>query len=182
MPMEIVVPHIYIDTNVIVDIIEGQRRSSVHLIETVKERGWICSTSNFAVMEVLDVRKENAFIFKKLSEGHTLKKILRLRYEKDLSEETLQDVYNKVYNKFFIPYKFIQFFWLTKEGWDKAIEICANSNISTSDCIHVATALEAGCDILVTSDESFEKNASKFISTCLPENFIDGLRKLNFEV
>lgn len=182
MASEVVVPHIYIDTNVIVDTIEGQRRSSIRLIETIKEQKWFCSTSNFALMEVLDVRQENEYIFKKLSEGYTIKYILRHRHEKDLSEDALQNVYKKVYNKFFIQYKFVEFYWLTKEGWDKAIDICVNSNISAPDGIHIATALDAGCDILVTSDDSFKNNSGKYIPTCLPEKVNATLRDIGFNI
>ena len=176
------IPHIYIDTNIIVDVIGGKRRSSIHLMETIKEKKWKCSTSHFALMEALDVEKDNMFIFNKLKEGFTFKKILRKRSEKDLPKNDLENIYNKLYNSFFISYKFVQFFWLTKIGWEKAIELCRKTNISAPDIIHLATAIEAGCDILVTSDEIFCKNAIKFIPSSLPENFREELKKLNFKI
>jgi len=134
------------------------------------------------MMEILDVRKDNDYILKKLSEGATLKYILRHRHERDLSKDTLDNVYKKVYNNFFIQYKFVKFYWLTKSGWDEAIRICSESNISAQDCIHLATALEAGCDILVTSDKTFKKYSAEFIKTCLPEGVNKSLRELGFEI
>lgn len=177
-----VLPHLYLDSNVIIEIIEGQKQESVYPIENAKENGLVIYTSNFTLMVLLDVRKGNAFILKKLGEGDTLKKILRQRYDKDLSLEILQDVYNKVKNKFLIPYKSVSFLMLTEDGWNKATDICTNSNISAPDCIHVATALEAGCDIFVVSDEFLKKKASEFIKACLSRDTNNTLRELGFEI
>lgn len=178
----VVVPHLYLDSNVIIEIIEGQKQESAYLIENAKENGWVISTSNFTLMELLDVRQDNAFILKKLGEGDTPKKILRQRYDKDLSLEILQDVYKKVKNKFLIPYKSVNFLMLTENGWNKATDICTNSNISAPDCIHVATALEAGCDIFVTSDGFLKKKSSEFIKACLSGDVNITLRELGFDV
>jgi len=177
-----IVPHIYLDANVIVDIIQGYRKASIHMIEEIKEENWFCSTSAFSYMEVLDIMQDNRFIYDKVSQGYPLKKIMRMRYDKDLSEETLDNIFDQFENKFLIPYKSMNLFDLTDHGWEIAVGICSASNISAPDSIHLATALEAGCDLLVTSDESFRKNASIFTPACLPEKFKKTLKELEFDV
>jgi len=180
--MEQFVPFIYIDSNVILNIINGHHAPSAYLIETIKEKKWRCATSHFALMEVLDVYKDNRFVSEKLEEGWTFKKILRKRDEKNLSDRSLKIIYDLIKNKFFIPYKFVQFFWLTEEGIDIAIKICKESNISAADSIHVATAMATGCDILVTSDVSLSKRAKKYMVSCPPEETIEKLKEIGFVV
>lgn len=53
------IPHLYLDSNVIIDIIQGQRHDSIYLFKTILKKKWLCSTSIFSVMEVLDVMQEN---------------------------------------------------------------------------------------------------------------------------
>jgi predicted nucleic acid-binding protein len=116
----------------------------------------------------------------KLGERCTLKWILRNRGEPDLSDEELKTIYNKMYDNFFKKYKFVQLFYLELEGWEKAIDLSLKSNIATTDLIHLATALLLDCDLLVTSDEFFCKQANKFIPSCLPEHFQKKLKELGF--
>lgn len=171
-------PIIYIDSNIIVDIVHGFHTPSIDLIETIKRNGWRCATSQFALMEALDVQKDNRFASEKIEEGWTFKKILRKRDDKELSDRSLKIIYEKIKNQFFTPYKFVEFYWLTEEGIDRVIKICKESNISATDSIHLATALEVGCDLLVTSDINFCKKAENYIPTCLPENIIKKLKEL----
>lgn len=178
---EKIVPHIYLDANIIVDIIQGQRNSSIHLIETIKNKVWICSTSAFSYMEVLDIMQENKFIYEKMSEGYPLKKILRMRNDRDLSSATLNKILEVVKNRFFKRYK-IYFYDLSPDGWSLALGLGSDSNISAPDCIHLATAMEAGCDLLITSDETFCNKAIDFMPTSLPEKFEDALKKIGFNI
>ncbi len=179
-----IVPHIYLDANIIVDIIQGQRRASIHMIEEIKNRKWVCSTSAFSYMEVLDIIQENKFIYEKLSDGFPLKMIMRMRANRDLSDNNLEKIFNQVKNKFFIPYDFIEFYDLTEDGWGRALGICATTNIFAPDSLHLATAIEAGCDLLVTSDEFFSKTINEldtYVVSCLPEKFKDMLEELGFK-
>jgi len=63
-----IVPFIYIDSSIVINIIHGNHSPSIHLIETIKEKKWECATSSFTLMEVLDVQKDNRFISEKLEE------------------------------------------------------------------------------------------------------------------
>ncbi len=122
-------------------------------------------------MEVLDVKKEAKFILNKLGEGYTLKWILRKRNEKDLSNSEMEIIYKKMYDNFFERYKFVEFYWLTMEGWERAIELSRKTNISVNDMVHLATALEANCDFLVTNDRFFCKQASEFLPSCSSNDY-----------
>ncbi len=171
-------PKIYIDTNIIVDIVQGIHTPSIDLIEEIKNNGWDCITSQFALMEALSVQKDNEFIYEKIKEGWTFKKILRKRDDKDLSDKTLELIYTKIKNRFFTPYKFVQFYWLDEVAIEKAIKICKESNLSASDSIHLATALEVGCDLLVSTDSIFCKNAEKYLPCCSPENVNEKIKEI----
>ena len=70
-------PHIYLDTNVILDVIEDRWDPSRDLIAEIVQRNWLCSTSRFTVLEMLDARQEDAFMRKLLAEGFTLSQIVR---------------------------------------------------------------------------------------------------------
>lgn len=164
-------PFIYIDTNVVIDTIDKSNKNAIHLMETIRDKKWECATSTFTLLEVLDVKKDSRFIMNKLGEGYTIKWILRKRSEKDLSNSEMENIYEKMYNNFFDRYKFVEFYWLTMEGWERVIELGTKSNISAPDLIHLATALECNCDFLVTSDEFFCQQAGKFIRACTPDNF-----------
>ena len=50
-----IVPHLYLDINVIIDTLFDRPRGddSIELVESIRNRGWRCSTSVFAVMELL---------------------------------------------------------------------------------------------------------------------------------
>jgi len=46
--------------------------------------------------------------------------------------------------------------------YERAARVRASANIKTADALHLATALEAGCDALWTADSEFAKRSSGF--------------------
>lgn len=60
---------------------------------------------------------------------------------------------------------------------NRAEDISAATNIEATDVFHLATALEFGCDILVTSDADFLKLAGSYIIAVPPERFERGLEE-----
>jgi len=178
----IVVPHLYIDTNVFGGILEGQHRASVHLLETVKEKKWRCSTSVFTLMELSDIRQDNKFIYNQLGLGTHIKKAYRSLDQRNLSLQDLNIIQESVDVLFSENYPFVEFFSLEKSGWDRALEIKATTNISAPDSFHVATAIEGGCDVLVTLDTFLKKEAEAFIISCLPEQTNKILKELGFDI
>jgi len=178
----IVVPHLYIDTSVFGGILEGQHEASVHLLETVKEKGWRCLTSAFTFMELSDIRQDNKFIYNQLALGVHIKKAYRSLDQRNLSPHDLDTTQESVDVLFSENYPFVEFFGLNEFGWDRALEIKATTNISAPDSVHVVTAIEAGCDVLVTLDNFIRKEAEALIPCCLPEQTNKVLKEYGFDI
>lgn len=187
---EVVVPHLYIDSNVFARILEGQHRPSIHLLETIRENDWRCSTSVLTAMELSEIRKEDKFISNKRDSGMPIRRIFRLLDQKDLTYDDVRSAQDRIDTLFRESYQFVKFHWLEKPGWDRAVDLCATTNISPSDCIHLAIAIEAGCDVLVTLDTFFNKEVNKEmdkqtqppIRSCLPEQVTKTLKDLKFDI
>lgn len=178
----VLIPHLYVDTNVFGGILEGQHRASTVLLEIVKEKKWRCSTSIFTLMELSEIRQDNQYIYKQLGLGTHIKKAYRSLDQKDLSPSDFSKTQEKIDMLFTDTSPFVEFFALEDKGWDKALELKATTNLSAPDAIHVATAVEAGCDVLVTLDSFLIKEASRFIKTCLPEQTNSILKELGFDI
>jgi predicted nucleic acid-binding protein len=148
-------------------------------MKTIQDKRWECATSIYTLLEVMDNKKDNKFAFNKLETGHTFKWILRHRDRRDLSDREIEDIYEKVYNEFFDKYKFVEFYELDIKGWERAIELSRKSNISAPDLIHLATAQELNCDFLVTNDDSFLKQAKKFMPSCASDTFVKYFESFN---
>lgn len=160
---------LYFDSTVVIDLIRRRRTSSLKLAETARENKWKCVTSYFSYMEAFNVEQDTMFFNVKVAEGDDVDSILRRRYDRDLDAKQLVKTERKVYEGIKTTYDFIDWVYLEEEGWNKAIDLCAETNISTSDCIHLATALITGCLLLITSDEPFKKKANDHIPSITPE-------------
>lgn len=143
---------------------------------------WRISTSQFAVMEVLDVEQDDRFFVLEVTKGRTVASVLRDRYKRKLLETEQKSIEKKVRDFLDVGYPFIRYFHLTAEGFNRATGLCANTNISAPDCLHLATALEARCDVLVTTDAPFLEEAKEYIETCQPEHVHDVLIRLGFQI
>lgn len=107
-----VVPHLYVDTNVFGEILEGQHRDSIHLLETIKEKKWRCSTSIYTLMELSDIRQDNRFIYNQLVLGVHIKKAFRLLDQKNLSSQDIKTTQEVIDTLFSVTYPFVEFFSL----------------------------------------------------------------------
>lgn len=134
----------------------------------------------FTLMELSEVRQDNEFIYSQLRQGTHIKKAFRSLDQKNLSPEELMKTQDTIDVLFSESYPFVEFFWLEKIGWERALELKATTNISAADCIHFATAIEAGCDALVTLDSFLKKQAESFVKSCLPEQVTRTLCELGF--
>lgn len=152
---KLVVPHLYLGTNILLDVFHDRRDASVEVVENARNRKWFCSTSHFTLMEMADAEQEERFVDDVRREGGRLRDAYRgLRYKR-LSDEVLKRMFSQMIRKFGVRYPFIQFYGLRDEGLDEAIRLCGTTNIDAPDCIHLATAKEVGCDLLVTTDDPF---------------------------
>lgn len=59
---------------------------------------------------------------------------------------------------------------LTESMWDKAEDYCGVTNLSAADSLHLAAAIEIGCNILVTTDQDFIAIARDYIRTVPPSD------------
>lgn len=158
-------PFFYLDTNVIRDIIKGRKRSSTELLDLLKTKKWLSATAHFTYMEIFDIEQEARHFRQKLDEGLEINAIWASRRGRDLDRETLRQIETEIYQGIRNRYELIEWSYLDKDGWDRAIELAAESNLPAPDCIHLATALMAGCDVLVTSDGHLSRNARAYIAS-----------------
>lgn len=160
------IPRVYLDTNVCRDCIKNRSKiskESIHLMGIIKDRRWECVTSAFTIMELYDIEKDDLFINKKLRQGLDINSILRQRNDKDLSESDLEEVNERI-SGFYEEYDFIKFHQLDgEEGWEIAQITSGQTNLSSTDCIHFAVALGSECDLLITSDQNFIEEATRFL-------------------
>ncbi len=179
------IPHLYLDTNVIADVIQNRKQSSISLIERIIADGWTCSTSRFTILELLDIEQEEKFIEKRIAEGHRLSRIrdfLGQRRQKrhGLTERELIEVYKNLHNEMKSKCSCVNFEHpINEDVWDKADDFCSTTNIGATDAIHLASAIVLKCDILVTHDQDFRDIADNYIIAVTPENIEIGLRQIN---
>jgi predicted nucleic acid-binding protein len=127
-------------------------------------------TSAFSLLELIDKEQEYTLVWHMLRDGYSFDEILRKRSDRNLSEKELLEAFDKVDRVFTVQYKkHIDLYYLDNEGWDKAIELMQTLNLTARDAIHLATALMAGCDLLVSNDQNFLKNAEKVIRVSTPD-------------
>ena len=155
---------IYIDTNVVRDCIKRRRVYSISLLKIIRERRIECVTSIFTLLELWNLEKEEDFFFKKVRQGVELNAILSIRRQKNLNESELNEVNDRL-DKFFKEYDFIRQVQLMPEGWQFAFDIARTTNIEPSDILHLATALGEKCDLFITMDDPFIKEAKRFLKT-----------------
>jgi len=173
--------NLYLDTNFLLDLVRPERRSaSVDLFDEACSRGWSCSSSFFAQMEALDVEQEHAWFLARLQAGQHTEKLLRRRRQRDLTSDELREVFKRFMTTLVERdlQGRIQWLPLTRKGGEleEALALAAETNISAPDCLHLATALQAGCDILVTSDEGLKNAARPYIPAVKPEELLAAIR------
>ena len=176
------VPYVYLDVNVILDVIRGRRNeASFMLMEKIRNSEIVGCTSAFSFLELIDKEQEYSLVWRRIRDGYSFDEILRERSNRNLREEDLIDAVEKVDRVFAKPYKkYIDFYYLEDEGWDKAVELMQIVNLTSEDAIHLASAFMAGCHLLVTNDQHFLKNAQKVMPASLPKDVEDNLKKLGF--
>lgn len=175
--LEIGVPHFYLDTNVLVDIVQDRQPSSVELLEALQEVGWRCSTSYFALMEALDVEQERHYITTRIKQGKSIDTVWSNRYQRDLDPRALGRIRARVYRATTNRFGFVKPLYLEEAGWELAIDLAARSNILAADCVHLATAMITGCDVLVTRDSNFRREASRYLVVALPDEAVAQIRR-----
>ncbi len=120
-----------------------------------------------------------------------IKSIISKRRERDLTKNELTQIQKDFVQNILDPNNMeYGFFFTDREGWLQSLEIVRETNINSSDAIHLATALALDCDILLTSDNHFitegntylrNKVSNNKLEICHPDKFDKIIEKLGFE-
>lgn len=181
-------PIFYLDTNVIRDNLNSRNHHSIVWVERIRKENWKCFTAVFAYMELLDLEQDDKFVFHKREEGIEYNTICRDRHQKDLTFEDLNMIGDK-FRDIFVKYPFIQPVALSEDGWNLAIHIASTSNVFAPDVIHLAAAWTSNCNLLITSDSHFIKQAKQLLQKekvwdqlriCAPNEIQKSLTELGF--
>lgn len=184
--LPVVVPHLYLDTMIMVDTLFDRVRGddSIELVEAIRNRRWYCSTSNFAVMELLDQWQEEQWVEDQRREGLQFRAIYRGLPSRRTDPNKLKRIYDQIMRRLEIRYPFIRYAYPNDAGWAEAARICGITEIDASDCIHIVTAREAGCDLFVTKDADLIGRLSSqlpnYIQVARPDEVDQKLRGLGF--
>lgn len=182
--MSIIEPRLYLDTNIIVDIVHGRWADSVKLMERAKKEHWSCVSSRFTYLEWLDNEHEQCYIDNLLAEGYPLSRITRLlgnRYQKAhaLPRRDLEKVHRLITNHITTTLNIVDFKYPVAESfWENAEKYCDTLPISVEDAMHLSFAMESECNILITRDKDFHAIADDYIITAHPEAVDVALAKL----
>jgi predicted nucleic acid-binding protein len=133
--------------------------------------------SYFAIMEALDVEQENKWAKQKVRSNHDFQWIVRRRRQRELKPTSLTQVANQFTQRFFVELKnAISWVPLDERVWEEAVSLAAHTNVTATDCIHLATALAQECDLLVTADDPLINAAKERIAVAKPEQVLKALR------
>ena len=173
----------YFDTTVILDLLRPSRRpgapSSVELLDLAIANQWECVSSYFALMEALDIEQENMWFRKKIRVGEDVDSLLRRRNKRDpLTPQAIGRVESQLGRFINEVQDFISWVVLDEAGWDETLELAIRNNIRAPDCIHVAAAMTANCNMFITSDEVVGDLAEHYIRTANPIEMIAALRRI----
>lgn len=171
-------PALYLDANVLLDIVRPQRRSEPkHLLEEWRARSWTCVSSYFGLMEALDVEQESMWARSQIRRGQSVEWLIRNRRERELSPHARGRVASSFFKEFVTEVQdYIDWGSLDDEGWEEAIRLAMQTDCSAPDSIHVATALLYGCDVLVTWDEGLRRTAAREIPIATPGQVLSSIQ------
>ena len=178
-------PQLYLDTNIILDVINNRWPPSANLIKRIESEHWKCITSRFSFVEMLDAEHEQCYVDIKLAEGYTLSRIRGLLGNRNQKAQRLpirdfESVHAKLYDARTSVLSCVKFQYPTSESfWNKVDSYCDRTEIAVEDAMHLAFAQESECNILITRDKDFCITADDFIIATPPEGIEIALAKLN---
>jgi predicted nucleic acid-binding protein len=184
-------PSIYIDTGVARDVTERRvgGDASIELLGHIRSKGWSCKMSVFGLMELVNIEQESIFVNKRyFIEKRTLDEIISARRNRNLTKEELERSF-KYIEKFRRDYPFVKYVNLSDAGWSLAIVVASDCNLHAADVIHLVSAWQEDCDLIVTDDTFFISEAKKYLQNegiwnrlkiCTPEQCYTVLAEMGF--
>ena len=153
---------VFVDANVLLDVLWGRRPSSEELLKLLRACGIPIYTSYLVFLELIDKEQERMFVQNLINEGRTLDYILRVRKNRRLTKDERKEAVDKVYE--LLKEYGIELLVPRDEGiWETATLVMKDVNVESNDAFHIASAMEAGCNIFVTSDERLGKQVNQII-------------------
>jgi len=171
-----IVPIFYFDTNVILDIIDRRKESSLKLYDFLIQKNWNMVTSVFAKVEIYETKQKDRFRQEKELLGWTGEKIRKnIDKRRDLTNDTLELIAEQIKSNLNdVITNFNRFTHLDKdEDCILAEGIKEKTNLSDKDSIHLAEALAIACNIFLTKDTFLKKVAKDFIFTATPDEILN---------
>jgi len=160
---EIPKARIYVDTCILQGALSLRNDVDVVFLNKAKEKSWKIITSIHAFMELLDIAKDRRFLMNSVIDGWVdVSTFLRKRREMDLNRNDFDKIGKRI-DKFLKKYEFVNFMHIEFDVWEFVKRIVENSNIHSSDALHLASAFVWGCHILVTHDNSFIKEGNMLL-------------------
>ena len=168
---------LYIDTNVALDYVVDKENNVIVLMNSVKSRGWKLRLSTFAMIELSEYRRNEIFLWNKLSQNRSLNSIIkkiknprdnkRLKpYHFEQVSDWLWDLENMLPNIDFLDLDSSKQKNIPS-SWHLARYISIFSNLNAKDIIHLSTAIAAAlnheCDFFITRDGDLYKESNRII-------------------
>lgn len=174
MPDDAGNPIFYLDVNVILDAIYDRRPSSSQFISRISSENWTAITSPFSILEMLEAQKADKWAADLLARGLTFFQVQRRLGERRtgrsrLNRQALDQVYGNLRSRLQTISQHLTFPAPTSSLMNLAEDISASTNIESTDIFHLATALEYGCDILLSGDSDFVGLARDYIIAVTPD-------------
>ena len=192
MPGTVTPPHLYLDTNVILDAIHERYEPSVRFMDRARREAdakrWRCSTSRFTILEMLDIEQEERFVELRHAEGHPLSQVRgmvpsRRQPKWSLPQAELDAIYFRLHKALSKGFAFINYEHPVIAGmWDLAEDYCAATSIGAHDAVHLAFAIAMRCNIIVSRDSDFRvitnNDAHNYLIATSPDDIDDALQRL----
>lgn len=157
---------IYLDTNAIVKSIETAPPDSTYgigyeiLRKKAAQKRCICMTTNFALMESIDQLKEHEFYLKGIRDGKLAGTVARdIRQSMDLSDTEIDNAVKRVLEWHKTNADLVRVEPLEFAGniLELPYAISEKSCVGAPDCIHLASSLLLGCDVILTGDTQLRR-------------------------
>lgn len=179
----ILAPIIYLDTNILLDIIDKRCNDSLSLFRYILDHQWQCVTSIFAKVEMLEVKQIQRFKIEKQQVNWSNNRIKNELHKRDLSSKILGNISRNITVRMKSRCKGIKkYSCLIEDGWVKAEEIKRKTNLTDKDSIHLAEALAIACDIFLTRDDSLVLVAKRYIWAETPNSLVEILKSIDTQI
>jgi len=168
---------IYLDTCVILNYLDKEENSVV-LMKSVKDRNWEIRTSTFGMVELAEYRRNEIYLWHKLSNKRSLNAIMKAirnpRKEKKLKDYQFSELSDWLANVQTALPKFQSLDLTSSENqevqssWQLAYDLSISTNLNAKDNVHLATAISASlngeCDFFITTDGNLYNEAKRIIA------------------